>query len=48
MQKILGVSTEARLSNRSPKSQTKKRIKPPLAVGWITEEILKDSYQKTY
>ena len=39
MQKILGVSTEARRSNRSPKSQSKDRSKPPLAVGWIAVEI---------
>ncbi len=38
MQKILGVSTEARRSNRSPKSLAKKRSNPPLA----------SSIQKTY
>ncbi len=40
MQKILGIFTEARLSNRSPKSQAKERSKPPLAVGWIASEIV--------
>ena len=40
MQKILGTSTEARRSNRSPKSLAKERSKPPLAVSWIASEIV--------
>ena len=40
MQKILGIFTEARLSNHSPKSHAKERSKPPLAVGWIASEIV--------
>ncbi len=40
MQKKGRVSTEARRSNRSPKSLAKERNKPPLAVGWITSEIV--------
>ena len=38
MQKILSVSTEARRSNRSPKSLAKETSKPPLAVSWLTVE----------